>query len=84
MIIPDILANAGGVIVSYFELSQAKNMYKWKKAKVNERLKEDFIIPTYNRVKEAGQKYKLDFRTAAFILAIDRVQKRIKKTGIWP
>jgi glutamate dehydrogenase (NAD(P)+) len=83
VIIPDILANAGGVTVSYFEWTQARSMYKWKRAEVNHKMEQDFMKPAFDKVKEVADKYKIDFRTASFVIAIDRVASNLDKRGTW-
>jgi glutamate dehydrogenase/leucine dehydrogenase len=79
--VPDILANAGGVLVSYFEWVQDRMGYFWDEAEVNEKLKKQ-MIKSFNDVWERKEKYKVDMRTAANILALERVVKAMKLRGV--
>jgi glutamate dehydrogenase/leucine dehydrogenase len=81
LIIPDVLANAGGVIVSYFEWVQNLRQYYWELEKVQSRLKEKITQAT-NLIWETKERYKVDMRTAAYIVAVERLKKAIKSRGI--
>ena len=72
LVIPDILANAGGVTVSYFEWAQNIQHFKWDLDRVNLEL-EKIMVGAYSSVKEEARKRQVPFRTAAFTLAIQRV-----------
>ena len=71
-VIPDILANAGGVTTSYFEWVQDRYGYFWEEDEVNTRL-EKKMIEAFDDVLQTSLKYKVDLRTAAYIVAISRV-----------
>jgi len=71
-VVPDILANAGGVTVSYFEWVQDRHGYFWTEKEVNERL-EVKMCEAFKVVLETAQKYNVDMRAAAYIVAINRV-----------
>ena len=81
-VVPDILANAGGVTVSYFEWVQDRHGYFWTEAEVNNRL-EAKMVEAFEVVLETAQKYKVDMRVAAYIVAINRVATVTKMRGMY-
>jgi glutamate dehydrogenase (NAD(P)+) len=81
-VVPDILANAGGVTVSYFEWVQDRHGYFWTEKEVNERL-EAKMCQAFNVVLETAQKYKVDMRAAAYIVAIGRVATVTRLRGMY-
>jgi glutamate dehydrogenase (NAD(P)+) len=81
-IVPDILANAGGVTTSYFEWVQDRQGYFWTESMVNERL-EHIMVESFNDVVRYAEKHLVDNRTASYMLAIDRVAFVIRQRGIY-
>lgn len=81
-VIPDILANAGGVTCSYFEWVQDRMGYFWKEDLVNERLK-DIIVAGFNDVCKYAESHNVNMRIAAYMLAIDRVAYVTRTRGIY-
>ena len=81
-VVPDILANAGGVTVSYFEWVQDRHGYFWPESEVNERL-EAKMVQAYDAVLQTAQRYKVDMRAAAYIVAINRVATVTKMRGMY-
>jgi glutamate dehydrogenase (NAD(P)+) len=82
-VIPDILANAGGVVVSYFEWVQGMQYYFWKEAEITARLQE-LMARAFNRVWQAAKKDGVDLRTAALMEGVRRVAEAHVVRGLYP
>ena len=82
-LVPDILANAGGVIVSYFEWVQDLQSFFWSEDEVNQKL-ERVLISAFDEVVRTAKTRKVDMRTAAYIIGVGRVADAIVTRGIYP
>ena len=82
-VVPDILANAGGVVVSYFEWVQNIQNFYWGEAEVNERL-QSIMTKAFQGVLETGKKFKTNMRMGAYIVALEKVIKAKKIRGLFP
>ncbi|MBI5729144.1 MAG: Glu/Leu/Phe/Val dehydrogenase [Candidatus Magasanikbacteria bacterium] len=80
LVIPDVLTNAGGVTVSYFEQVQNASNYYWTEAEVMEKLKK-IMVDAFNAVWATKEKYNIKMRTAAFVLALTRVAQAMRDRG---
>jgi len=82
LVVPDILANAGGVTVSYFEWVQDRAGFFWREQEVNERL-EDIMVQSFKDVAAMAQKYGVTFRIAAYMLGMSRVAHDTMVRGLY-
>src|SRR5690606_25752724 len=81
VIVPDILANAGGVTVSYFEWAQNRQFYQWNLNRVRQEL--DHLLSTaFEQVWDRAKDRDIDLRTSAFMLGIERVARAAKLAGV--
>jgi glutamate dehydrogenase (NAD(P)+) len=82
-LVPDILANAGGVTVSYYEWVQDLYSYFWSESEINNRLEQTMRL-AFREVYDKAQQFDTDMRTGAYILAVDRVAEATRMRGIFP
>jgi glutamate dehydrogenase (NAD(P)+) len=82
-LVPDILANAGGVTVSYYEWVQDQYSFFWSERQIHETL-EQTMQTAFKSVHETSERYDTDMRVAAYILAVDRVAEATRVRGIFP
>jgi glutamate dehydrogenase (NAD(P)+) len=83
LVIPDILANAGGVVVSYFEWVQGLQYYFWRESEINTRLQE-IMIRAFNQVRDLAKRERVDLRTAALMVGVRRVAQGFELRGFYP
>jgi glutamate dehydrogenase (NAD(P)+) len=83
IVVPDVIANAGGVTVSYFEWVQDFSSFFWTEAEINDRL-ERIMVEALKAVVSASEKHKVSLRTAAFIIACTRVLAARELRGLYP
>ena len=83
LVVPDIIANAGGVVVSYFEWVQDLQSLFWKEDEVNERL-EEIIVGALNEVCDLSKDYDTDLRNGAYMLAVSKLAEATKIRGLYP
>jgi glutamate dehydrogenase (NAD(P)+) len=83
LVLPDVLANAGGVVVSYFEWVQGLQEYFWKEYEVNAKLN-DIVVRAFEETWSTREKFGTSMRTAAYGLAVQRVSEATTIRGLYP
>lgn len=84
VIVPDILANAGGVIVSYLEWVQNRQRHYWPEERVNTELESRIVRAFDSLVETESETAVPDLRTAAYVVALERIRKPSSEAGVWP
>jgi glutamate dehydrogenase (NAD(P)+)/glutamate dehydrogenase (NADP+) len=82
-VLPDILANAGGVVVSYLEWVQGQSYVFWDEERVNREM-EGLMVRAYERVSELAQNRQIPLRQAAYMLGVGRVAEALGDRGLYP
>jgi glutamate dehydrogenase (NAD(P)+) len=82
-VLPDVLANAGGVVVSYFEWVQGLQEYFWKEYEVNAKLN-DIVVRAFEETWSARERFGTSMRTAAYGIAVQRVAEATTTRGLYP
>jgi glutamate dehydrogenase (NADP+) len=80
IVVPDVLSNAGGVATSYFEMVQNLQQYYWTEAEVLQKLK-PIMVQAFKQVWQKAETLKIDLRTAAFVLALERISQAMEARG---
>jgi glutamate dehydrogenase (NAD(P)+) len=83
LVVPDVIANAGGVIVSYFEWVQDFSSFFWSEDEINQRL-EQILVPAFTHICATAAEHRVSLRTAAFIVACTRVLEARAVRGLYP
>ena len=83
LVVPDILANAGGVTVSYFEWVQDLQSFFWEEDEINNRL-ERVMFRSFDAVMDTARRDKIDMRRASYLLAVERIANAISTRGLYP
>ena len=83
LVLPDVLANAGGVVVSYFEWVQGLQEYFWKEYEVNAKLN-DIVVRAFEETWSARERFGTSMRTAAYGIAVQRVAEATTTRGLYP
>jgi len=82
-VVPDVICNAGGVIVSYFEWVQDFSSFFWTEDEINQRL-DNIILQAFHRIYEVAGKLKVSMRVAAFVVACERILMARQERGLYP